>query len=244
MDGLIKFKGVTEYQDFAFEVKAIEEDGAFEGYAAVYGNVDRGKDTIAPFAAKRSLKQTKGKMPILRNHSARIEDIVGENVEASEDDKGFKIKGRFDLDRQSGKDTYQAIKFAKNHGRKMGLSIGFIPNWKQVDYIDNVRILKEIHIVEYSIVVFPMNPKAQISSIKSFSKDAPEEKIVQKKREIEAVLRDVGCNQAEQKSGVAAIFALRDVSDESDAERKQKKVEEGKIADAILATATRIKEGE
>jgi uncharacterized protein len=216
------FSGATEHKQFDFEIKALNDDGSFEGYAAVYGNVDLGGDVIEPFAAAKSLKVTGGKMPILRNHSARIEDIVGENMAGSEDDKGFKVSGKFDLDRESGRDTYKAVKFAKDAGRKMGLSIGFIPNYKMVDYIDGVRHMKEIHIMEFSVVVFPMNPKARISSIKSFCEVATSEDIALKKREFERALRDVGASQSERKAAVDAIFNLRDVEkDEAEAKAKE-----------------------
>jgi HK97 family phage prohead protease len=218
---IAEFKGATEHKEFEFEIKAINDDGSFKGYAAVYGNVDLGGDTIEPFAAKRSLKATGGKMPILRNHSAKIEDIVGENISGTEDDNGFKVEGKLDLSRESGRDTHQAIKFAKEAGRKMGLSIGFIPNWKKVDYVEGVRHLKEIHIIEYSVVVFPMNPKAKISSIKSFCEKATAEDIALKKREFERALRDVGASQKEQKAAVDAIFTQREVDKEAEAKAKE-----------------------
>jgi hypothetical protein len=234
---LVEFKGAAEHKEFEFDIKAMADDGSFKGYAAVYGNIDLGGDIIEPLAAKKSLKSTGGKMPILRNHSAKIEDVVGENMVGTEDEGGFYIEGKFDLSRDSGRDTYQAVKFAKDAGRKMGLSIGFIPNWKKVDYIEGVRHLKEIHIIEYSVVVFPMNPKAQISSIKSFCEDASSEEIALKKREFERALRDVGASQKEQKAAVEAIFLQREVQEEADAKASRENAE---LAALLIETANRI----
>lgn len=226
-----QFSGRKESSQFELEIKAIEDDGSFKGYAAVYGNVDLGGDTIEAFAASRSLKATGGKMPILRNHSAKIEDIVGENWAANEDEKGFVVEGKFDLSRESGMDTYKAVKFAKDAGRKMGLSIGFVPNYKKIDYIDSVRVLKEIHIVEYSVVVFPMNPKAKITSIKQFCEAANDADIALKKREFERALRDVGASQKEQKAAVDAIFSQREVTKDEEAMAELKAKEEAQASE-------------
>ena len=239
-----EFTGKTEHKQFAFELKAISEDGSFKGYAARYDSVDLGGDKIEPFAASKSLKKRGGKMPILRNHSARMEDLVGENSVAVEDEKGFMVEGKFNLDTESGLDTYKKVKFAKENGRQTGLSIGYIANRKQIDYVDGVRILKEIDIMEYSVVVFPMQPTARISSVKSFCENASDEDIALKKREIETVLRDADCSREESKAAVSAIFAVRDALDDDKKEAEaleQKQAEEVAFVQLLRETAKRIR---
>ena len=45
----------------SFELKAVGESGAFEGYAAVYGNVDQGGDMIQPGAFGKTIADRGGK---------------------------------------------------------------------------------------------------------------------------------------------------------------------------------------
>ena len=228
----LNFDGKIEHKQVGFEVKEMGDDGSFKGYAAVYGNVDYGSDKIEAFAATRSLKKGGGKMPILRNHSAKIEDIVGENCEALEDEKGFKVAGQFNLDTDSGLDTYKKVKFAKEHGRPMGLSIGFRANIKKIDWVDGIRVLKEIDVKEYSVVVFPMNGRAKITSVKSFCETASDEEKAHMKRDFENLLRDAGASVKESKAAVSALFAQRDAEDEDEKKAaEEKELQEKKDAE-------------
>ena len=59
------------------------------------------------------------------------------------------------------------MRTAKRLGAKMGLSLGY-HNIKSEPHTakPDVRVLKELHLLEYSVVTFPMNPKASITRLK------------------------------------------------------------------------------
>lgn len=134
----------------------------FEGHGAVFGNVDLGGDVILPGAFKRTLAQHKsnGSLPAMfwMHDQTRI---PGKWLDVNEDDKGLPVKGEL-APTDLGKEVHTLLKM----DAVSGLSIGYIPT--EVDYAsDGVRLLKEVELLEVSIVSIPMNPKAQIAHVKS-----------------------------------------------------------------------------
>jgi HK97 family phage prohead protease len=109
--------------------------------------------------------QENSKVPILWGHMSR--EVIGVNQQMSEDAKGLKVTGQLALDVQRGREAYSLMKM----GAVKGLSIGYDPI--VVDYSrmekENVRILKEVKLWEYSVTPFPMNPEAQVTTVKSAS---------------------------------------------------------------------------
>jgi len=152
------------------EIKEIKDDtgnyGEFSGYAAAYGNKDQGGDIIEFGAAKKFLKESGPKWPILNNHDPY--DQIGYNLEAEEMQKGLKVKGQINLNVQSGLERFALAKQAKENDLKHGLSIGYTPILVDYDKEKDVRTIKEMKLWEYSFVTFPMNPKAQVDSVKFF----------------------------------------------------------------------------
>ena len=84
-----------------------------------------------------------------------------------EDEHGLRVKGRLALKTQAGAEAYELMKM----GALKGLSIGFKVNPEKVSYDrrSNKRIIKEVDLMEVSLVTFPMNPKAMIRSVKGES---------------------------------------------------------------------------
>ncbi|WP_258292116.1 HK97 family phage prohead protease, partial [Escherichia marmotae] len=59
-------------KSFNLEIKAVQEDGFFSGYGAVFGNIDWYNDVILPgaFTASIAKWRAKNKMPpVLWNHN-------------------------------------------------------------------------------------------------------------------------------------------------------------------------------
>lgn len=143
-----------------------EEEGrkSFEGYASTFGNVDHGKDCMVKGCFKETLKERGPNMPILANHDSRQQ--IGWNIEAKEDKKGLFVKGEIDTENNAvGREKYSLMKRAAELGAKMGLSIGFrLKDW---EIKDGVCMIKSVDLMEYSVVAFPMNEQAQVTSIKS-----------------------------------------------------------------------------
>jgi len=141
-----------------FEVKQLDEAGVFEGYAAVFGNEDLGGDVIEPGAFKKTLKENPT-LPILWQHDVR--EPIGVTLEACEDGKGLRVRGQLNLETSRGREAYALLK----QGALRGLSIGY--DTIKEAWHGSVRRLKEVRLWEWSLVTFPMNPKAQITAVKS-----------------------------------------------------------------------------
>lgn len=216
-----------------------------EGYAAYKNNLDLGNDRILDGAFKKGLRKNKGKWPVLVDHNYSMRSVAGENNSAKEDEKGLFVKFEINLDTQVGKETTSQIKLAKGNGRDIGLSIGYlILKWtyEKVKGIQE-RHLEEIEIVEHSIVVFPMNPKATITTVKSILEEGNAEAIAHKKRSLEQALRDDGCSESEAKVAITALFAMRDASNK-EAEEAAKIEHDDALFKSLNRALSNLNEGE
>lgn len=154
-----------KYIDRPFELKAVEDSGVFSGYGSVFGNVDSYKEIVAPGAFAESLAGWKdaGRMPpVLWQH--RSGEPVGPFLELREDDHGLWSKGQLLVDDVVRAKEARALMKAKAVN---GLSIGFVTREDSYDRVTGIRTLKKVDLWEISIVTFPANPAAQISSVKS-----------------------------------------------------------------------------
>jgi len=137
--------------------------GTFEGYGSVFGNKDLGNDVIEAGAFAKSLKKRKPQnVKLLYQHKSDMP--IGVFDEIREDDHGLVVKGRLALKTQAGAEAYELLKM----GALDGLSIGFRVNPQQVSYDKRggKRIIKEVDLMEVSLVTFPMNPQATVRSVK------------------------------------------------------------------------------
>lgn len=148
--------------------------GEFEGYGAVFGNVDGHGDMIVPgaFAASLAQHKAKGSMPAMyvQHGPALGGDSLPAGVwhEVSEDDRGLKVKGKISaLDTDHGR----RIRGLMQDGAMKGLSIGYrVATGGAVlgkKAGEPRRTLKALTLVEVSIVREPSNPDAQVSGIKA-----------------------------------------------------------------------------
>ena len=137
--------------------------GTFEGYGSVFGNKDLGNDVIEAGAFAKSLKKRKPQnVKLLYQHKSDMP--IGVFDEIKEDEHGLVVKGRLALKTQAGAEAYELLKM----GALDGLSIGFRVNPQEVSYDKraNKRIIKEVDLMEVSLVTFPMNPQATVRSVK------------------------------------------------------------------------------
>lgn len=153
-----------EHKTIELKLDQVDPEGTFEGYAARFNNVDLGDDVIAPGAFKKTLRKSKGRVPILDSHDPRNQ--IGWNAEASEDERGLLVKGRLNLEVQSAREKHALMKQAFEMGTSMGLSIGFRTIKWDFDRDTDVRTLKELELIEYSVVAFPMNIEARTTVVK------------------------------------------------------------------------------
>lgn len=164
----------------ALDVKSISEDGTFEGYGAIFGNIDRGRDKIMPGAFAKSLRSKDAiDVMLLRSHDGN--KVIGKWLEIREDKKGLFCKGQIFKDVELGAETLLLMREKVLNG----LSIGYMPTKRVFVDGDNNgtpdhRELHEVDLWEISVVTFAMNEKAKITDVKS---DLT-------KRDIENILRD------------------------------------------------------
>ena len=146
--------------------------GLFSGYLAVFSNEDLGGDVIEPGAFAKTLNDARERkaaqnsaylFPILYQHDDK--QPCGGFVDAHEDGHGLYVKGQLDLDTQLGRDTYSGLK----KGYMSGLSIGY--SAIKHKWVGDVRHLQELALYEGSVVTFPMNPAAQVATVKAATDD-------------------------------------------------------------------------
>ena len=152
-----------------------QKTGTFSGYASVFGGIDAYGDTILPGAYAKTLKARARPIQMRWNHFG---EVIGKWTKMYEDEKGLYVEGELTPGHSKAQDVYASLK----HGAVSGLSIGYSP----VKYEENENggyDLKEIDLVEISVVESPADNAAHVSEIKNLEE-------MNSLKEIEAYLRD------------------------------------------------------
>lgn len=188
----MKMKHITR----PLKIKAVSDDGSFEGYGSVFNVIDSYRDIVLPGAFSKSLAEhkTEGSAPALLWQHDHTQPIgVWGSIE--EDAHGLKMSGQFALGTQKGREAHELLKM----GAVKGLSIGFsIPEGGE-EYIekDNVWNLKEVNLWETSVVTFPANPAAQVTEVRT----SLEQGVFPDLRDFEAFLtRDAGFSRTQART--------------------------------------------
>ena len=201
-------------KEFRLDVKNLADDGTFEGYGSIFGNVDCYRESVVKGAFSKSLKKhEQDNNPVLMLWQHSWEDPIGVWKELKEDDRGLYGVGEINLDVQKGREAYSLMK----QRALTGLSIGY----KEVKYTDNaeVRLLEEIDLYEISPVTFPANEEARISAVKSerFQQFAQKMRngLPPSIKEFEDVLRDAGISKS-MATRIASVGYAKAIRSESD----------------------------
>lgn len=201
-------------KSFNLEIKAVQEDGFFSGYGAVFGNIDWYNDVILPGAFTASLAKwrAKNKMPpVLWNHNDS--EPIGVYTNVYEDEKGLFVEGKLLVDDVPRAKSIHALLKA---GAIDGLSIGY--STKKANQQGNgVRELVEVELGEISIVTQPANERSVITSVKS----KLDEGELPTLPEFEKFLRESGFSKSQ--SVAIASKGLRSLLSESEEEIKEAK---------------------
>ena len=148
----------------------------FDGYGAVFGNVDSYGDVIEPGAFSKFLADVKsGAQPwpsMLSQHGGwqmTADDMtpIGVWTDFAEDGHGLKVSGKL-ADTPRGREMHALMKMAPRPAID-GMSIGYIAKeWEPRSKPDDPkRRLKRIDLVEISLVTRPANGKARVQAVKS-----------------------------------------------------------------------------
>lgn len=159
-------------KDFSLKVEKVSDEGTFEGYASIAGNVDSYGEIVMPgaFAASLARHKREGTKPLLLwQHNP--DQPIGVWEEMAEDGKGLWGKGRFSVGVRQADEARILLK----DGALRGLSIGY--REIKVEPDGNNRKLVELDLVEASIVSFPANRRARVEVVKSEAAEAAIQKL-------------------------------------------------------------------
>ena len=221
-DGICQCDTELKHLTFETEIKS-DAQGVFTGYGSIFGNEDQGNDIMKKGAFTKSLtKRPASKVKMLYQH--KTDEPIGIFTDMYEDNKGLYVKGQLAMGTQKGREAYELLKM----GALDGMSIGFKADPDKQGYNENkrgVRTLKEVDLMEISLVTFPMNESALIETVKGNAKNI---------REWEKILREAGgLSRTESKIGAKA---LSESLNQRDAEDKQS------LASLILKVANKLKQ--
>lgn len=185
-----------------FDLKALHQDGTFEGYGSVFGNRDSFGDVVAKGAFKRTLKEDH-RPAMLWQHDSQTP--IGVYTEVKEDKTGLFVKGKFTAGVRKADEALLLLR----DGALDGLSIGFQTKKSDLDEETGERIITEAKLYEVSLVTFPANDGARVMAVKNGWLSP---------REIERALRDAGASRAQAKRFVAEGYTSKQRDIQRDAE--------------------------
>ena len=193
VDQSIADKGQRQVYECEIKTEG-EAEGEFEGYASTFGNVDKGNDVVVNGAFRKSLRRRPyNKVKLLYQH--RTDEPIGVFKGMREDDNGLYVKGQLAMGTQKGREVYELMKM----GALDAMSIGFKADPKSQSYDERrrKRFLRDVDLMEVSLVTFPMNDKAVVHQVKGADRTI---------REWEVLLRDVGdLSRMESKIAAKAV---------------------------------------
>jgi HK97 family phage prohead protease len=180
----------------ALDLKDIDLDGLFEGYASLFHKEDMGRDVVVPGAFRESLAE-RGLSGIKMLFQHDPNQPIGVWLRLYEDARGLFVRGRLMLEVAKAREVLALIRA----GAIDGLSIGFRVVRGLRDHRTGIRRLEKIDLWEISIVTFPMLAEARVASLKArpFCGKSPTEREFERwltqdagftRREARAVMRE------------------------------------------------------
>lgn len=147
-----------------FKIKSIDDEKrTFTGVAST-PKQDRAKDIMVPDGADYELP-----MPLLFHH--KMTESVGHVLKAKVTDDGIEVEIHIPEIKEEGKlkervdEAYQSLKY----DLVKGLSVGFIPNWDEAEYLKNGGIrFNKWEWYELSLVTIPCNRESGTDFKKAF----------------------------------------------------------------------------
>lgn len=147
-----------QLKSLTFESKAVNtEKRTFEGYASTF-DLDQGGDLITKGAFTKTLQEAGSRVKVLWQHH----EPIGRPLEMEEDEKGLFVKAKISKTRLGD----EALELMKDRVIDR-MSIGYrIPEGKSEYNSDGIRVIRELKLLEFSLVTFPMNEAAIITDVK------------------------------------------------------------------------------
>ena len=190
-------------QSFVTEIKELKgasgeesgDFGFFEGYAATFDNIDRVDDRIEKGAFKKSLKEGR-RIKLLWQHSNP--ELIGQIMDAKEDNQGLFVKGRINLGTAQGKEAYALLKA----GDIDEMSIGFGMTRKDFEFEGDTRVIKDLTLYEISLVTEPANVEARVTEVKKLKEDLESAETLD---DIEDLLQEKGFSRSQSCTVISKV---------------------------------------
>jgi HK97 family phage prohead protease len=144
------------------DLKRVDPDGTFSGYASLFHTEDLGRDIVLPGAFRDSLRQ-RGAAGIKLLYQHNPAEPIGVWESLKEDTRGLYARGRLMLAVARAREVLALMRA----GALDGLSIGFRAVTGQRDAKTGIRRLARIDLWEISVVTFPLLPEARVAHVKS-----------------------------------------------------------------------------
>ena len=154
--------GIDSCKFASLELRGLNRDGSFSGYASVFGEVDLGKDRIERGAFTRSLA-SRGPAGVRMLFQHDPSEPIGTWKTIREDERGLYVEGILAEGVARAREVHQLLKNAALDG----LSIGFRTVRARTDAKSGVRRILEADLWEISVVTFPMLPSARVQNVKN-----------------------------------------------------------------------------
>lgn len=209
----------TKFGAPVLEVKELSESGTFAGYGSIFGNKDSYGDVVEKGAFSKSLAAhaERGSRPkLFWQHD--MHQPIGSWTEMKEDDTGLWVAGRLNMEVQKGREAHALLK-AKDID---GLSIGYHTIEAKPDKAAGVLRLKELDLVEVSVVSVGANDRALVDAVKAAEIASLRDRIAAGERltarQLESVLKeylDLSNAQAER---AIRVLGIKEGQGEPDAE--------------------------
>ncbi|ARS29109.1 HK97 family phage prohead protease [Sphingomonas sp. KC8] len=128
----------------------------FAGYAAVFDRVDRGGDVVRPGAFARAVAAGPAGVPLLWQHDPA--KPIGRIEYLSEDARGLRVIGRLSTRSAAAREAAALLRDRAVEGLSFGYRVrGSVER--------TTRELKDLDLIEVSLVTFPMQPKARVHAV-------------------------------------------------------------------------------
>ncbi|MEO1793986.1 MAG: HK97 family phage prohead protease [Pseudomonadota bacterium] len=199
-------EAAAEVKFCALDLKEVTLEGVFEGYASLFDREDLGRDVVKRGAFRETVaKRGVDGIRMLFQHDPAQPIGVWQRIH--EDARGLHVRGRLMSDVAKGREVLSLMRA----GAVDGLSIGFRASRVRQDRKTGTRHLIKVDLWEISVVTFPMQPEARVSSVKAhpFAGKPPSE------REFERWLtQDAGFSRSDARAlmrdGLKGLKARRD----------------------------------
>src|ERR1044072_5957359 len=150
-------------KSYSSTIQDIDEKGIIVVAANAFGNEDMHGDISMPGSYTKTINERFNRLRWYLNHEQ--DKLLGVPMEAKQTDTHLVVKGRINLNKQIGRDTYEDYKMYASEGKSLEHSVGVLAVKRDTS---NAKRVMEWKWFEYSTLTnWGANPNTPVLSIKS-----------------------------------------------------------------------------